>query len=94
MTFLSPSNVVTQPEALVRPEDPNTQTTSIEEAINCVSRSIETTRKELEDHTSWLLHQREIELENILKSIHTGKTLVGRQDNSHPTVLRNHRTSS
>jgi hypothetical protein len=94
MTIPSPLNVVTQPKALVSPKDPNTRTTSLEEDINCVSRSIETTRKELEDLTSWLLHQREIELENRLKSIHASKTPVGRQDNSHTTVLRNHRTSS
>ena len=94
MTILSPSNVVTQPKILVRPEDPNTRTTSLKEAINRVSRSIETTTKELEGLTSWLLHQGEVKLENRCKSIRMGKTLVGRQDNSHPMVLRNHRTSS
>jgi hypothetical protein len=94
MTILSPSNVDTQPEALVRPEDPNTQTTSLEEAINCVSRSMATTTNEFEDLTSWLLHQGEIKLENRHKSICVGKTPMGRQDNNHTSILRSCQISS
>jgi hypothetical protein len=71
MAIPSPSRVVQQ-EASVRPEDPNTRITSLEEVIKRVSKSVEAIGKEGEDLTSWLLLRKDIKLEERRKSIHAG----------------------
>jgi hypothetical protein len=78
-------------ETLARSKDPNARITSLEEVINCVSRSIEATVKELEDLTSWPLHRGEVELKDRRKSIHAEKATVDGQDDRN-SVLGDHQT--
>ena len=64
----------------------------MEEVIERVSKSVETIIKEIENLTSWLLLQKNEELEERHKLIHVGKTLTGWKDDTNYVLLRNHIT--
>ena len=72
---------------------PSAQATSLEEVINYVNRSVEATKKEFEDLTSWLLHRGEYEREEKCGFVHAEKVPVNEHGNRNFT-LENHETHS